>query len=104
MPELDPPIAYLAADWQAAGMVQHGGMGAAPLAPSEVLAWANGAGRKLDPWEFQNVIDMSRAYVSEGSAATAPERAPPFAGALVAHDTKVVADKVGGFFKARIRS
>lgn len=46
-----------------------------PLSALEIQAWANGAGHRLEPWEFEALQDASRAYVDEYLAEnrTAPD-------------------------------
>ena len=101
MPELDE-VAYLANWWLAVGPATRTGMGAAPLAPSEILAWQAGTGRRLAGWEFQQLIDMSEAYLAELHEAEAPERAPPFG--EVRKDPAKVSASLGDALRAMARA
>jgi len=93
---------YLIGYWQRVGMVAAGGMGPAPLPPSEILAWQTGTGTPLLPWEFTAIQEMSRAYVSESHAAQRADAQPPYG--APEFDREVVARKVANAFSALARS
>ncbi|WP_430233962.1 hypothetical protein [Nitrosomonas communis] len=65
--KLLPPlgeIEYLANHWRNAGYVMASGMGPAPLTSQELIAWQEGSGISLNPWEFSTVLSMSRKYIT----------------------------------------
>ncbi|SFI31500.1 hypothetical protein [Nitrosomonas sp. Nm34] len=65
--DLLPPlneIEYLANHWRNAGYVMAGGMGPAPLTSQELIAWQQGSGVELNPWEFYTILGMSRKYIA----------------------------------------
>lgn len=50
-----------------------------PQPASEIQAWAQGCGHRLQPWEFEALLAASRAYVAEYQAdePVAPDRVQP---------------------------
>lgn len=68
-----------------------GGMGPAPLTAQELVAWQQGSGVVLRPWEFRALRNASRAYVHE----TLEENSePPWADGVVMADDAVVQERV----------
>lgn len=67
-----PPLSmpYLLVFLQQVGMAMSGAMGAVALSSAELLAWSQGAGRKLTPWEFSTLLSASRAYCRQLSEDT----------------------------------
>lgn len=78
MPEFDLGEEYLLATWREIGMFGHGAMGAVPLTWSEIKAYCELTGVKLDAWEVSVIMRLSRAYVSMLSEAKSPDCAPPY--------------------------
>ena len=68
-PDVDHPLVDVAASL---GWCMSGGMGPAPLTAGEVMAWCEGMGESLTPWEFDMVRRMSLAFVVGSQAARAP--------------------------------
>lgn len=99
MPEIGE-AGYLVAYWQDAGMVHSGGMGPAPMIPSELMAWQQGSGIDLTPWEFTVVLEMSRAYLAAKNDGTKPDCPPPYGDPVNEFDRSAVAKKVTNAFKA----
>lgn len=96
--------AYAIHYWQDAGSVGVGGMGLAPLSAAELTAWQQGRGLSLAPWEFQTILDMSRAYVAESRAAEKPECPPPYGNPVTEFDREVVGKKVTNAFKSLLQA
>lgn len=89
MPELSMP--YLWARLNDAGMYGQGGMGPAPLSCTELLAWCQGTGLTLAPWEFCAIRAASRAFVAQLSN---KDDAPPYGDPDALTDPDVVDDKL----------
>lgn len=53
------------------GWAEFGGLGATTLSSREVLAWCQGMGIELEPWEFELIRNASRAF-ARALAATDP--------------------------------
>lgn len=96
--------AYLVGYWQQIGLVQHGGMGMAPLSASEVAAWCSQAAIDLQPWEFLAVREMSRHYVVQLTESEKPECPPPYGDPAKVFDRDVVSRKVQAAFQQLIRA
>lgn len=54
------------------GLYGHGAMGRVPITAVELSAWAGGIGAVLTEWEFQTVLDMSRAFIAGQGETRAP--------------------------------
>lgn len=61
-----------------AGPVQQSEMGVAPLSSLELEAWKRGTSVPLEPWEFQLLRDLSKAYLSEMLSGRDPMRPAPY--------------------------
>jgi hypothetical protein len=102
--KLLPPlneIEYLANHWRNAGYVMATGMGPAPLTSHELIAWQQGSGIELSPWEFSTILSMSRKYIQgyfDGSEYGA--QAPFDIGHITASD---VDDSIRAIFGSRAR-
>ena len=72
------------------------GMGVAAIPATEVLAWQQGAGVKLSPWEFSVIRAASRAYVAEYYAEN-PN--PPYGDASSLRDEQVVQSRIDRMFE-----
>jgi len=57
--------AYLAGYLTQSGPAMAGANGMAPLTSAELAAWAAGRRLSLAGWEFQAILDASRAYVGQ---------------------------------------
>lgn len=93
---------YVVRHWQDAGAVSAGGMSIAPLSAVELQAWQQGAQLALAAWEFQTVLDMSRAYVVQSRESEKPECAPPYGDPAKEFDRDIVGKKVTNAFKSLI--
>lgn len=96
--------AYLLGYWQAAGWCGQGFNGPVPMTAAELRAWSEGAGIELDPWQFQTVLEMSRAWVNESHAADKMDCPPPYGDPAQEFDRAVVSKKLRGAFQAFIQS
>ncbi len=76
MPEADGLhlVEYL---WEI-GPTVPAGMGAAPIAHSEIAAWQANTGIPLDAWEARLLRDLSLAYLAESNRATDHGAPPPW--------------------------
>uniref|UniRef100_A0A193SBN9 Uncharacterized protein n=1 Tax=biofilter metagenome TaxID=1070537 RepID=A0A193SBN9_9ZZZZ len=90
MPPL-PQAGYLFEWLCQAGPASATGMGAIPLPPSELNAWALGAQIQLQSWEFSALLDASRAYCRELHAAA---DWPPYGDPDLLYDDDIVAERL----------
>jgi hypothetical protein len=60
------------------GLTESAGMGAAPLSWREIMAWQEGTGVRLMPWEARLIRSLSVAYLAESRAAESENCAPPW--------------------------
>lgn len=93
MPQLSAP--YLWARLNDAGMCGQGGMGPTPLSCAELMAWSQGTGLTLAPWEFCAIRAASRAFVSQLSS---KDDAPPYGDPDALVDPDVVDEKLARMF------
>lgn len=93
MPEVGE-VAYMVAYWLEVGMITTGGMAPAKLQSSEILAWANGCGITLAPWEFSALRDMSGAYLAQLTAGEDPEALPPYGDPVQEFDRGEMAKRI----------
>ncbi len=91
---------YLVGYWRDIGFVSAGGMGAQPLTCVEVMAWQQGAGVSLTPWEFSAIRDMSRSYLEQSRISDKPECPPPYGNPVNEFDRTIVSKKVTNAFQA----
>ena len=63
LPEVGESV-YLLRYWQDLGLVGMGAMGPVRLSALEVIAWQQGSGIALAPWEFSVLREMSAHYIS----------------------------------------
>lgn len=61
-----------------AGPAMPGGMGEVPLTALELQAWATGAGVTLTPWEFETILDASKAYCQQRAISADPACPAPW--------------------------
>lgn len=69
MPDADHPVIDTLVEM---GWCEVGGMGPAPLSSVEIMAWCQGMGESLTPWEFGMVRRMSEAFCAGLQAERAP--------------------------------
>lgn len=69
MPDVDHPITDALAE---IGWCERGSMGPAPLSSKEIMAWAEGMGESLTPWEFSMIRRMSQAFCDGLQSERAP--------------------------------
>lgn len=83
MPPLDPLYGdrYVKALFDA-GPVSYGGMGAVPISSAELLAWCEGTGTYLRPWEFSLIRRLSSLYSGQLQLSADPNCAPPWDGGV----------------------
>lgn len=74
-------VSYLLGYWQDLGLVGSGAMGATRLTAQELLAWQEGCGIRLDPWEFRVLREMSSQYISSLHESALPEAPAPLSAA-----------------------
>jgi hypothetical protein len=55
-----------------------GSMGQVALSHVDLVACQSNTGIDLTPWEAETLVRLSREYLGESSAATKPDREPPF--------------------------
>jgi hypothetical protein len=96
--------AYLLRYWQDLGLVGMGAMGPVRLSALEVMAWQQGSGLALTPWEFSVLREMSAHYLSSVQAGTKVECPPPFGDSVNQFNRDLVQKKVVSQFKAFILS
>ena len=60
------------------GPVASSGMGVAPVPYVELVAWQEGVGISLTPWEFRMLRRLSMEYVVESRLAEDADRAAPW--------------------------
>lgn len=67
-------------DPEITGLLMRAGpdMGGQPLTAQELTAWANGAGVKLGKWEFETLLHLSQAYLSQRQQSKDPDCPPPW--------------------------
>ena len=94
----DPPVTlhHLLTALLELGVCAPTGMGVTAIAASEMLAWQQGAGVKLSPWEFSAIRAASRAYVAEYYAEN-PN--PPYGDASSLMDEQVVQSRIDRMFE-----
>lgn len=78
MPEIPDSVKYLVPLFFELGMCKSGMSGALPIDWSDIAAWKEVTGRKVEGWECMLLRDMSLAYVSELSAAKDKRKTPPY--------------------------
>lgn len=80
VPDLPPVDAggYLVAYLFEVGPVASSGMGVAPVPYQELVAWQQGVGLSLSPWEFRTLRMLSVEYVVESRLAESVDRAAPW--------------------------
>lgn len=69
MPDADHPVIEALDE---IGWCENGGTGPAPLSAAEVMAWCEGMGERLTPWEFRMIRCMSEAFCGGLQAERAP--------------------------------
>jgi hypothetical protein len=94
------PAGYLVDYWKDAGCGLFGGMGITPLTSEEVLAWQNGTHTPLSPWEFQAVLEISRAYAGFLQTAREADCPPPYGATVAEVDREKVGDRLAAAFDA----
>lgn len=99
-PEVD--AAYLIQHWFSVGLTGHGAMGPTALSALELMAWQQGTGVDLVPWEFRVLREMSRAYVAQYHDSEEPACPPPYGEQAKEYDRDAVAKKISDIFKARL--
>lgn len=100
-PEVPEEVEYVLAHWYDLGCVSQGGMGGVgPLAPSEINAWQQGCGLRLNPYEFRLLLALSRAYAAELQAAEKPDCPPPYGNPVNTFDRAVVSKKMADALKS----
>ena len=99
MPDLGP-AQYLANYWFELGLVGNGAMVPVAISATELLAWQQGSGVELTPWEFRVLREMSRAYIASMNAAENPECQPPYGKQVDEFDRSVISNKVSNAFKS----
>lgn len=89
---------YLTARFVSSGMFLSGGMGMSPLTWTEISAYIDKSGYRLDGWESEQIFNMSQAYC--GMSHTSKESTCPAPYNLAATDEtaleknrSIVADK-----------
>ncbi|WP_294036265.1 hypothetical protein [Sphingopyxis sp.] len=60
------------------GMVESGGMAAAPLGWTTIANWQQGMAVTLEPWEVKLLRDLSIAYLAQKSNSELTTDAPPW--------------------------
>lgn len=85
-------------------MFESTGMGAAPLSSREIVAWQEGSGIILQPWEFHILRDMSRAYLAQLHESEKPDCPPPYGDPVNNFDRDVVSKKVSNAFQALMQA
>ena len=60
------------------GPVTGSASGPAPVTHQEILAWQQGGGIRLQPWEFRMLHALSVDYANELHRAEAPDCKPPW--------------------------
>lgn len=93
-------VSYLLGYWQDLGLVGSGAMGATRLTAQELMAWQEGCGIRLDPWEFRVLREMSSHYISSLHEFTLPESPAPFDTPLNETNRDLIQKKVVSQFKA----
>ena len=93
-------VAYLLRYWQDTGLVGSGAMGPVRLSALELMAWQEGSGVALAPWEFAVLREMSAQYINSLHEASKPECAAPYGNPLYQLDRDVIQKKVVSQFKA----
>ena len=99
MPDLGA-AQYLANFWFELGLVGTGSMGPVAINATELLAWQQGSGVELTPWEFRVIREMSRSYIASMNAAENPECPPPYGKQVEEFDRSVISNKVSNAFKS----
>lgn len=94
---------YLVDYFNNAGRSIGGGATPAPLTSTELSAWAAGSGVRLSPWEFQALLDMSRAYVVQSFRSDSIECPPPYGDGGATSNRQGIASKVGAILGRKLK-
>lgn len=95
---------YLVGYWQLVGLAGAGYAGPTAIMPSVVESWQRGTLVPLSAWEFQTLLDMSRAYVSQFYESSDPECPPPFGDPVNEFDRAMVSKKIKSAFTSFLRA
>lgn len=94
-PEMPPCTAhYMVAFFFEVGPCASSGMGDAPLSHSEIAAWMQNTGIRLNPWEARTLRRLSIAYLNESQKATKRGHPAPWQSDGVAIDKIVAANSM----------
>lgn len=96
--------AYLTGYWFDLGMTGQGGLGLVQISAQEILAWSEGSGIKLNPWEFLAIRTMSLSYLRQLQESEKPDCPPPFGDPVNQFDRDVVQNKIQSAFKSLMLS
>jgi len=94
-----PLCDYLTAYLFDAGPTMAGGMGAAPLSYSELLAWQQMAQVSLTAWEAQTLRRLSAEYLAQVHDAASPDCPPPWVEKITEVSREEVSKKVQNAFQ-----
>lgn len=102
MPELYE-IEYLAKVLERCGVCKSGFNGVEPLNSVDVMEWQRGTKYPLSGWEFQAIIDASRAYCAQYHQSKDPLTPAPYR-SKIDFNRSVISDKLTSAFRSRIKS
>ena len=75
-------------------------MGDGPVTAQELTAWANGAGVRLGKWEFETLMHLSVAYLSQRQRARDPDCPPPWQAVTPDAEKPKIAKRVRGLLRS----
>lgn len=83
-----------------AGVAMSTGMGLMPLSWQEIESWLSVTELPISTWEKLTLREMSDAYVSEYSQASAKDRPAPYVHRVEEIDREAVSDKLKSVFRS----
>ena len=86
-------VEYLVNHWQKCGMYEHGMSGSSPLSWQELEAYSNQTQSNLDCWESEQIINMSKSYVSFSRNADELDCLAPFSPELTEEQIQEIKKK-----------
>lgn len=102
LPDIDD-LEYLVKVLERCGVCKSGFNGVEPLNSVDVMEWQRGTKYPLSGWEFQAIIDASRAYCSQYHQSKDPLTPAPYR-SKIDFNRSVISDKLTSAFRSRIKS
>lgn len=89
-------------DPEITGLLMRAGpdMGDHPLTAQELTAWGIGAGVSLGKWEFETLLHLSHAYLSQRQRSRDPDCPPPWQAPVLASEKPKIAKRVKSLLRS----